>query len=800
MTSTKRSTGRGNRVLVNTLVASAVCAALHRPALADESPADSGIQLQEVIVTAEKRSEDVQTVPIAVQVLGSGTLDQMNVKSLDDYIKLLPNVTYGQSTGSPGRANIFMRGITSGLNLPNLESPLVGFYIDEVPTTTAGGQIDFHMYDVARVEALAGPQGTLYGASSEAGTLRIITNKPSTSGFGAGYDVDANDTRDGAPGDVVEGFVNLPLNHAAAIRLVGYQEHDGGYIDNVPYSITYPSTGYTVNNASLVKNDFNSVDTYGGRAALQVDLDEEWTALASVMAQEQRTEGFFGYANYIGVDKAGFHLPEGSRDYYWAPSLTITGKIANFDVTYTGSLLEHVAEQLQDYTDYSYFYDQYYQFGSKYTYGPGGAAIDIGQTASQQYWYRKISQEARFDSPRDLRFRVSGGVFAEEQDRKNFYAQIVAGDVNPSLIVPGFPNVIWLARNKTVDRDYAVFTTLSYDLSSRLTVDLGGRGYRYTKKFRQFTGGGGNPSDFQYPFGVASCIDNTPYLGAPCTDIDQSLGQSGGVYKGSVTFKIAPGRLVYFTASDGYRPGGFNENTGGAEPYTTETLQNYEVGWKTSWLGNTLRWNGDVFYDPWNNFQFSFQGANGNQVTANAGAALSKGIESDLSWRAGEHLSISGAIALIDAKLTENYCGVLLASGQAETNCPSPQAPEGTKLPLSPSVKGNVTARYTFKLGSLDAYFQEATMYTGSNWNYLLTDVSGTDDRAMIGANPAFVQEDLAAGAGRGNFNLELYVKNVTNANGQLDRYVKCNVQLCGSHVYTVNIRPMMVGLKFSQD
>ena len=789
-----RASGTG--VVVKTSVAAAVVTALYGAAAVADEPA--AVELQPVIVTAQKVAENLQDVPISVEVLSQAKLSQMNVQGLDDYIALLPDVTYGQNTGSPGRANIFMRGITSGLGLPNLESPLVGFYIDEIPTTTAGGQIDFHIYDVARIEVLSGPQGTLWGASSEAGTIRVITNQPDPSGFSAGYTAEANDNSHGAPGDVVEGFVNEPLGDHAAIRLVAYQEHDGGYVDNVPYSITYPTTGYTVNNASLVKNNFNTVDTYGGRAALKFDLGDHWTVTPSIMAQDQSTQGFFGYADYIGVDKVGFHLPENSRDTYWSAALTVTGQISDLDVTYAGSYLEHDAYQLQDYTDYSYFYDKFYQFGAK-TYGPGGEPIDIGQSASQQYWYSKIANEVRFNTPAEDRFRVSGGLFAQTQRRKNFYSQIVAGDVDPSLIVPGFPDTIWLARNKTLDQEYAAYGTLAYDITPALTVEAGGRGYHYTAQFQQFTGNGDNPNDFQYPFGIPSCIDDIPYLGAPCTDIKQSLAESGGVYRGTITYRIAHDRLVYFTASDGYRPGGFNENTGGQNPYTPETLKNYEVGWKTTWLDNQLRWNGDVFYDPWNDFQFSFQGQNGNQVTANAASALSKGIESDLAWRMSRHITLTGSVALIDAKLTENYCGVLLANGQAETNCASPEAPAGTRLPLSPSVKGNVIARYNFNVGAWDAYVQEATMYTGSSWNYLLTDVDGQDQRGAIGANPAFFQEDLAAGADNGNLSLELYVKNLTDEDGELDRFVKCNVQICASHVYVVNIRPLTVGLKFSQ-
>ena len=163
-------------------------------------------------------------------------------------------------------------------------------------------------------------------------------------------------------------------------------------------------------------------------------------------------------------------------------------------------------------------------------------------------------------------------------------------------------------------------------------------------------------------------------------------------------------------------------------------------------MDNRVRWNGDFFYDPWNNFQFAFQGANAVYITANAGSAVSEGIETNLEWQVTSGFSASAALALIDAHLTKNYCGALLPNGQPETNCATPQAPSGSQLPVSPKVKGNVVGRYSFKVAGLDAYVQSSTMYTGSSWNYLQTDVNGLNLRAMLGPNPSFVQEDLAGG------------------------------------------------------
>jgi len=208
---------------------------------AQAEEAASGGTLEEVVVSAQKRTESLQNVPLSITALGTQKLDELNVQNVDDYIKFLPSVSY-QSTG-PGSAKLYMRGVSSGGDGVHSGSPpSVGVYLDEQPVTTIQGMLDLHMYDIARVEALAGPQGTLYGASSEAGTLRIITNKPEFNVLTGAYDVQGNDVDHGGVGYTGEGFINVPIGSVAAIRLVGWYEKDAGYLDNVPGSITYPAT------------------------------------------------------------------------------------------------------------------------------------------------------------------------------------------------------------------------------------------------------------------------------------------------------------------------------------------------------------------------------------------------------------------------------------------------------------------------------------------------------------------------------------------------------------------------------
>ncbi|MFL6748151.1 MAG: TonB-dependent receptor plug domain-containing protein, partial [Sphingomicrobium sp.] len=236
----------------------------------------------EIIITATKREENVQNVPINVIAIGTRRLDQLNISNFEDYTKQLPSVSY--LTTQPGVTTVYMRGVSAagGTNAEGNHSgplPQVGTYLDEQPVTTIGGTLDVHIYDIARIESLSGPQGTLYGASSEAGTIRIITNKPELGITTGRVDAEINSVAHGGIGGKLEGMFNLPVADRIALRAVAFYQHDAGYIDNVFGSRTYyvfdPDVAdLTVTNAGLEKKNFNDVDTYGGRAALKVDLDD----------------------------------------------------------------------------------------------------------------------------------------------------------------------------------------------------------------------------------------------------------------------------------------------------------------------------------------------------------------------------------------------------------------------------------------------------------------------------------------------------------------------------------------------
>src|SRR3954449_10160116 len=192
----------------------------------------------EIIITATKREENMQNVPISVQAIGTRRLDQLNISDFEDYTKQLPSVSF--DTSQPGSTTVYVRGVATGSDGNHTGSlPSVGFYLDEQPVTTIGGTLDVHIYDIARIESLAGPQGTLYGASSEAGTIRIITNKPELGITTGRVDGELNTVAHGGMGGSLEGMINLPIASRIAFRASAFYQRDAGYIDNVPGQRTY---------------------------------------------------------------------------------------------------------------------------------------------------------------------------------------------------------------------------------------------------------------------------------------------------------------------------------------------------------------------------------------------------------------------------------------------------------------------------------------------------------------------------------------------------------------------------------
>ena len=503
-----------------TPIASGVVLALASPALMAQ---EDSFAIEEVVVTAQKRTENLQDVPISIQALGGERLDELNLLNFQEYTKMLPSVAteYNGTSGAGSSFSlVYMRGIsTGGDGQATTSLPSVGMYLDELPITTIQGNIDVHMYDIARVEALAGPQGTLYGASSQAGTIRIITNKPELGEFSANISAQADVVDGDDTGTVVEGYVNVPIGDNAAVRLVGWSRSDAGWVDNVQGERTFfgvaadPADDIVVPN-TRAKDNYNTMDTVGARASLRVDLGDNWTITPQVMIQSSEGEGSWGddLSDFFASGKnAVLHtLPEFTEDDWHMIGLTIEGSIGNFDVVYSGSYLEREVDGSFDYADYSYWYDAIYTTG----YYSDLHFSDTGTRALPNYFV-----PAYFD-PADVGSRVMSGARYTNDDRytKNNHEIRISTDADKSIrgmigfftqkqyhdfeqhwIVEGISPIMWMDQDNfgneafrdtvylnslfRTDRDNAIFGSVDFDIGDRTTLTLGARFFEPCAKY-----------------------------------------------------------------------------------------------------------------------------------------------------------------------------------------------------------------------------------------------------------------------------------------------------------------------------
>ncbi|MGL3822395.1 TonB-dependent receptor [Sphingopyxis sp. R3-92] len=752
---------------------------------------------RDIVVTASKREENLQDVPMAITAIGTERLDELQVKEFQDVVKFLPSVTI--QTLAPGFSQVYFRGVASGENANHSTSlPTVGTYLDEMPITTIQGALDIHAYDLARVEALAGPQGTLYGASSMAGTIRMITNKPDTSGTYGSMGLELNSVAHGDVGGVAEGFVNVALSERAALRLVGWYRHDAGYIDNIAGSRSYPTSGITQTNDDLVEKNYNDVDTYGARLALGIELDDNWTVRPTVMGQIQKAHGSFAQERSKAVTgdlQTVQYNPERSDDKWIQAALTIEGKIGNWDLTVTGGHLRRKTLTDSDYSDYAYFYDALYGSGAALKDNDGNL-ISPNQYIQGIDRYKRSFGEIRVASPADARIRFIGGLFWQRQSH-NIEQNYRIDDLADNLQVPGTTDNIWFTKQLRVDRDYAAFGEVSFDITDRLTLTGGGRVYKFDNSLVGFFGYS-NPGYSDNP--IYLCQGPAIVAGSPCTNLDKRTKKTDFIHKLNLTYKFTDDVMVYATWSRGFRPGGINRR-GSLPPYGPDRLDNYELGWKSSF--GPVRFNGAVYQEDWNNIQLSFLGDNGLTEVRNAGIARIRGVEADLSYRSGGFsLTLGGAYN--DAKIRRDFCAIANDAFDCTTPGNEELAPAGSRLPVTSKFKGNAVARYDFPVSGLDGHVQFAVNHIGKRRSDLRPFQNG-----IVGNFGAYTTADFSIGVKSEDWSAELFATNLFDSRGVINSAVQCDEAVCGDAdngtpnggiFYDNVIRPRLIGIKVSKD
>lgn len=436
-------------------------------------------QVDVITVTATKRETSTQDIPLAVNAMNEETLDELGVDVFTDYLQQLPGVTAGGS--GPGQATIYIRGLAS--TTPNLTTagvaglaPNVALYLDEQPVSQPGRNLDVYAADLERVEVLPGPQGTLYGASSQAGTVRLITNKPDPSGFSASSNFSLSFTENGEMSNSVEAVVNMPLADNFAVRAVAYVDNQGGYIDNVPgtldasesarfraqgtirdngvpvsaqragFQSTADLSGVTfldANNSGLLEKDFNDTTYSGFRVSALYDFNADWSLTVMHMQQQLDSEGVFFVDPDLGDLEIQRFEEDEIEDYFHNTSWTLEGRLGALEMVYTGAYTERETDQRVDYSDYLFVgqYLPYYICDGSVTYpgagGPSGTCQPPNLFVDSGTNTEVFTQELRFNTPADRRIRATFG---------GFYSDMQIAEIN-DFTYPGSTRVIGFNGN-----------------------------------------------------------------------------------------------------------------------------------------------------------------------------------------------------------------------------------------------------------------------------------------------------------------------------------------------------------------
>jgi outer membrane receptor protein involved in Fe transport len=688
-------------------------------------------------------------------------------------------------------------------------------YLDEQPITTIQGALDIHMYDIARIEALSGPQGTLYGASSQSGTIRIITNKPDPSGFSAGYGLEGNSVDGNDTGYTAEGFINAPVGENAAIRLVAWMREDAGWIDNKRGTRTFPGLAsttaddVTLDNAAVAKDDYNTVETQGARLSMLINLNDDWSITPTVQYQKQEGKGSWGedLSDFVDGDSAVTHFKDEFTDDEWYQvGLTVEGKISNFDVVYAGAYLDREVDGSFDYSDYSYWYDTVYTTGyyadlhflnngdrsaPNQFFADAGTRIMPGARFVNDDGYEKTSHELRISSPQDRRVRFQVGFFYQKQEhdfQQRWLVEGLAESMWPNQgASPEFKDIVYVNSLFREDEDEAYFGSVSFDITERLEATVGARYFKPEVSVEGFYGFGLGFNGVWSGTGEAQCPTQDDWRGKPCKNVDKGISESDSVYRANLTWKVTDDHMIYGTWSEGYRPGGINRKPSAGE-YVSDFLTNYELGWKTTWADGRFQFNGAAFMQEWEDFQVSFVGANAITQVDNGPTADVNGIESQIQWLPVDSLNISASVMFLDSELKDAYCAGCESDGGA-------WAPAGTQLPIAAEFKGNLVARYSFNLAGFDAHLQGAISHEGKRNSDLRV-----ADNLVKGEIPANTFMDVTAGIRNDQYAVELYVSNLTDEDAALYYTSQCATGTCGTQNYGVRARPRTIGIRWSQE
>ncbi|MEM7431545.1 MAG: TonB-dependent receptor [Pseudomonadota bacterium] len=513
-----------------TALAAGVAVALSGGAAGAQEESDS--LFEEITVTATKRQASVQDIPLSVSAMGGDTLRDLGIETFDKYVEFLPNVV--SAGNGPGKKEIYIRGSATDqaavtIGPANGTTPGVALYVDEQPVSFGARNLDYYAVDLERIEVLAGPQGTLFGASSQSGTMRLITKKPVQGVFAAGFNAKYAITDGGADSTAVDAYLNLPLTDNFAVRVVGYSDNQGGWIDNVSDTFTPsglvidrnnaagfgpPVTGantiQSANNGGLVREDWNEATYSGARLGFAWDINDTWDFLLQHTNQSLDVTGtFLVDPSFGGWESNAKFSPESNRDDFGLTTWTLNGAIGNLDVLYTGGFLDRDVDSIIDYTFYNNgggYISYYLCSGNIYDPTDVNNCFDPTKQYLENTSNQRTTHEIRITSDADNRFRwIVGAYFNDIETTHTGEFQYASTNAAFSEHINNYYNNNsgdgFLVGNTTLDTtgtvtngprspfttffndftrsedEVAFFGELAFDLSDTLTVSVSARDY-----------------------------------------------------------------------------------------------------------------------------------------------------------------------------------------------------------------------------------------------------------------------------------------------------------------------------------
>ena len=733
--------------------------------------AAGGGALTEVVVTARKVQENLQDVPISINVLTQQDLSNLGIVRFDDFAYKVPSMTFN-SIG-PGTQVFFCRGVSDGSNGNYANTSATAVLLDDTSLSWFGTVPDLHLYDVERIEVLNGPQGTTFGASAMACAIRYITNKPDPNAFSAGVDLDVGQIHGGHNNQTYEGYANFPvIDGRLAVRISGYSAYHGGFIDNLLTTRDWYN-GTVSNNAQWARNDYNTEHEEGGRIAVKAVLTESWTATLSYDYQRLTALGAWDEDPNYGPRKVSRFGPESLGNQDKIGELHVDGDVGIADLVFASTYWSLPTRRQDEYSQYMENFAPSYTpflnpppagtqqgFTCKSDPAYGGTPFTGCGVPLQYYEYHtnpeRWSNELRFNSKSGGRWHWVAGAYWEKTRDKNsgstyympnqqvngaawYYENTYYGTpLGSSSLPPG----VWYAYQTRSDYlQTTEFANINFDVTQKLNIEAGVSHFH---------------SDFKYysPYGQFAYVATSPALNEGSTHkVDARAG---------INYKITDQAMLYGVFSQGFRDGGANGGLpnscyekGVPQQYIPDTLNNYELGWKTVWLDNHLVWNGATYLMNWKDLQTIIYDAlicAPSSFYANVGQARIYGGETNVDYKINENWSFQGAASYTDSHLIS-------------TTYTTFEGNVGERLPFVAYFNWSGNVRYDHTLGeSLKWYGQFDISHKGDMWDDLHVAGSNGFPRML---QPAYTLMNLRFGftPAAGNWLAELYCTNLADKN-----------------------------------